>query len=85
MQAAMIGSHSGKFSILFLPMIDLSASDDSCIESTLSYMSSQARKQGCTPVITFDHPLWWKAAMIVLAADQVSNIKKSFSRLGDLI
>ena len=58
MQAAMVGNHPGKSSIVFLLMIDLSASDDSCINSTLSYLSSQASKQGCTPVITFDQPLW---------------------------
>jgi len=54
MRAAMIGNHPGKGSIVFLPFIDLAASDESCIYSTMTFVAKQASKYGCSPVLTFD-------------------------------
>ena len=61
MQIVQKGSYPGKSSVLYLPMIDMNPSDLSCIYSTLSYLSSHAKRHNVTPVVTFDQPLWWKA------------------------
>ena len=55
-----------KSEVLFLPIIDLNPSDESCIYSTLVYVEHQARKLNIpTPCITFDQPLWLKAVEII--------------------
>ena len=62
------GSHPGTADILFLPVIDLKSSDESCIYSTLKFIQSQASRLNIqTPYITFDQPLWIKAAEIIKA------------------
>ena len=44
--------------VLFLPIIDLNPSDETCIYSTLVYVEHQARKLNIpTPCITFDQPV----------------------------
>ena len=54
--------------ILFLPIINLNRSDETCIYSTLIYAESQAAKLNVpTPCITFDQPLWLKAIEIITA------------------
>ena len=60
MQALVKGKYSKQSSVLFLPMIDLPASDMSCVYSTLSFVKKESKKYGVTPVCTFDQPLWWK-------------------------
>lgn len=48
--------------MVFLPMIDLSPSDPSCIFSTVLYVSDQALQHKKTAaILTFDQPLYWKA------------------------
>ena len=48
--------------IIFLPIIDLNPTDETCIYSTLIFVSNQAGKLNIpTPCITFDQPLWVKA------------------------
>ena len=57
-----------KSEILYLPIIDLNPSDETCIFSTLLYIQRQARELNIpTPCITFDQPLWIKAVEIVKA------------------
>ena len=52
--------------VLFLPIIDLNPTDETCIYSTLIYIESQAQKLNIpTPCITFDQPLWLKAVEII--------------------
>ena len=75
MQMVHNGSHPGKATVVFLPMIDLDPSSMTCIYSTLIFLSDQARKQHVTPVITFDQPLWWKAWTIITNEPQDSNLK----------
>ena len=43
MQIVHKGSHPGKSSVKFLPMIDLNSSDPSCIFSTLTVVASHAK------------------------------------------
>ena len=55
-----------KSEVLFLPIIDLSPSDETCIYSTLLYIQSQAEQLSIpTACITFDQPLWLKAVEII--------------------
>ena len=57
-----------KSEVLFLPIIDLNPSDETCIYSTLVYIEHQARKLNIpTSCITFDQPLWLKAVEIITA------------------
>ena len=58
MQMVHQGDHPQPSSVMFLPMIDLDPNDPTCIYSTLNYVCNHARKHQCTPVITFDQPLW---------------------------
>ena len=55
------GSYPGKSKITFLSMIDLNPSDESCIYTTLHFISKEAIKNNCTPILTFDQPLYWRA------------------------
>jgi hypothetical protein len=82
MQYVHYKSHPGKSSVLFLPMIDMSSSDLSCIFSTLNYIAQHASRYGITPIITFDQPLWWKALTIILAEPDGSPIRKIVLRMG---
>ena len=82
MQSVVIGDTSGKASVVFLPMIDLSPNDDSCLFSTLSFICTQASRHGITPVVTFDQPLWWKSMQIISAADRTSPLSSVVLKLG---
>ena len=47
-----------------MPLIDMKATDYTCIYSTMSFIQSQARKYSGDAIITFDQPLYWKAMEI---------------------
>ena len=57
MQTVQHGPYPGKSTVLFMPMIDMKSSDESCIYSTLCFDSEQARRYKSTPILTFDQPL----------------------------
>ena len=62
------GNYPEKSNVAFLPIIDLSRSDPSCIFTTLEFVIDQAKSLNVeTPVITFDQPLWVKATEITTA------------------
>jgi hypothetical protein len=82
MQFVFKGEHPGKSSLLFLPMIDLSPSDPTCIYSTLTYVSKHAEKHNSIPIITFDQPLYWKALMIILSEPEESKLKTTVLKMG---
>jgi len=82
MQLVHKGEYPGKSSVLFLPMIDLDPSNESCVYSTLCFVADQAGKYGATPVVTFDQPLWMKAQQIVDSESSTSRIKQTVVRLG---
>ena len=84
MQAAHTGTHPGKSSTVFLPMINMDPTDLSCIYSTLKFICAQADRFDATPVITFDQPLWFKALTIVQNEPADSEIKGVVLRLGGL-
>ena len=55
-----------KSEVLFLPIIDLNPSDETCIYSTFLYLQSQAEQLSIpTTCITFHQPLWLKAVEII--------------------
>ena len=61
-------------SVHFLPIIDMSSSDMSCIYSTLKFVSDIACKYDKPTIITFDQPLFWKANIIVAGSkDSIIN------------
>ena len=70
MQTAAVPQNSNdpfsKASVKFLPIIDLSSSDETCLYSTLLFIKDEAKKQKIeVPCVTFDQPLWQKAVGIV--------------------
>lgn len=75
MQTVQTGFHTGKSSVIFLPMIDLNPSDMSCVYSTLQFVCNQAEKLNVKPVLTFDQPLYWKAQQIVCSEAAEDNVK----------
>ena len=66
MQHIFSDEQHSKSEVLFLPIIDLNPSNETCIYSTLSYITSQAERLNVpTPCVTFDQPLWIKATEII--------------------
>ena len=50
---------------MFLPIIDLSPTDSTCLYTALGFVIDQAKSLNIrTPVLTFDQPLWLKATEI---------------------
>ncbi|CAH3022720.1 unnamed protein product, partial [Porites evermanni] len=82
MQTISKGSHPGKSSVTFLPMIDMDPTNMSCIYSTLKFVEAQCKRQHTTPIITFDQPLWWKAQLIVESEPPDSELRSIILRLG---
>ena len=55
-----------KSTITFSPIIDLNPNDESCIYSTLLFVTEQAKRMRVhVPCVTFDQPLWLKACGII--------------------
>ncbi|KAK6171638.1 hypothetical protein SNE40_018084 [Patella caerulea] len=54
----------------------------SCVYSTLSFIADECNRHGCTPVITFDQPLWWKARTIINNESSDSKLKRIVLHLG---
>ena len=76
------GYYPEKASIHFLPFINLPASDENCLYSTLSFIASQGTKYGFAPVLTFDQPLYWKSLQIVKSVNPSSSVSKIVLNLG---
>ena len=63
------GTYPGKSKIMFLPIIDLSPTDPTCIYTTLEFVIDQAKSLNVrTPVLTFDQPFWLKATEIKIVS-----------------
>ena len=82
MQAISRGGHPGKSSVTFLPMIDLEPSNLSCIYTTLCFVSKECEVQRCTPILTFDQPLYLKSKIIVNNESQTSELRNIVLSLG---
>lgn len=77
--------HPGKSSIMFLPLIDMTPSDPTCVRSTLEYLSDHARRNGQTPIITFDQQLWWIAYTIIESQPMDSPLRECILVLGGFL
>lgn len=64
MQHVFSNEEHAKSEVLFLPIVDLNPSNETCIYSTLLYIENQA-VQLAVPCLTFDQPLWLKAIEII--------------------
>ena len=53
------GEYPGQSSVVLMHVIDLNPSDETCIYSTLLWVSEHAKRYNVTPVFTFDQPLWY--------------------------
>ena len=82
MQSVCRGPHPGKASVHFLPMIDMDPTDMSCIYSTLHFVAAESHRQGVTPMLTFDQPLYWKAKMINVHVKEGSELAPIVVNLG---
>ena len=82
MQMLQEGHHPGESGIIFLPMIDLDPSNESCVYSTLVFISDHPNKYKVTPIITFDEPLWWKAMNKVNNEPLNSSLRRIVLKLG---
>ena len=81
MQTIRKGVHKGQSSVSFLPMIDMSSSDITCINSV--YVLSHAKEHGVIYlIITFDQPLWYKAFSLINTESPDSDLCKVIPRLG---
>ena len=59
MQAVHEGNHTGKSSVLFLSMIDMTPRDVTCVMSMLNFVSRHAKSHDIlTPIITFESLLY---------------------------
>ena len=82
MQAVSKGPNPGNSSVTFLPMIDMPPTDLSCVYTTLHFVADMCRKQGKTPILTFDQPLYWKARLIQANEQTDSALSSIVLRLG---
>ena len=62
--------------------IDLNPSDMNCGYSTLLYISTHARRHNVAPIVTFDQPLWFKAAITQTSVSPDNGIISIVVRLG---
>ena len=80
MQAVTRGVHLGPSSFHFLPLINLQPSSMDCVYSTIVFVKNKCQKMGCSPIVTFDQPLYKKAMYLTKAED--SDVGDVFVRLG---
>ncbi len=81
MQYVQHGPHTGKSSVVFMPMINMNPSDMTCIVSMLSIISHYAIRYGLTPIVTFDQSIWWKSMVIIESEPVGSDLKGIVLRL----
>ena len=66
-------------------MIDMNPSDNTCVYSTLKFISEHAQTHNIhTPIVTFDQPLWWKAYNLIQTEPTASAIRNVIVRIGGL-
>ena len=61
---------------------DMDPTDMSCIYSTLHFVAAESHRQGTTPMLTFDQPLYWKAKTIIVHEKEGSELKPIVLNLG---
>jgi hypothetical protein len=76
------GIGRGVQKVLFLFLIDLLASSDSYVFSTLTFLAEQAIRYTNTSIFTFDQPSCWKSMMIISNSEDSSPIWQTVLKLG---
>jgi len=76
------GVFPGKSSMMFLPLLNMEPTNNTCIYSTLRYAVDHASRHEVDPVVTFDQPLWWKAKLILNTNPAKSEMSNLVLRLG---
>ena len=74
--------HPGLASVKFLPLINIYSGDKLCIVSILDFICNLAMKHNLPTIVTFDQPVYWKAAEIIIDAPQNSHLKGVVLMLG---
>ena len=82
MQKLSIGLQLGKASIFYMRFIDMPASNEICIKTTLNFIAEQAKKYGFPSMVTFDQPLSWKAFMKLKGESRESDLFQTILKLG---
>ena len=65
MQGIHKGPHSGKLTVMFLPMIEMHPTEPACMLSTLNFSHGLSAQHNFTTVVTFDQPLFYKAYLLI--------------------
>ncbi len=81
MQIVQKGENTGKSSVIFMPMIDMKSSDESCILATMYFVLEQSKRYNSSPIMTFDQPLYWKGTDIQQNEGDKSPLKEIVFRL----
>ena len=84
MQMVYAGSHPGESSVVFMPMTDLKASDETCVFSTMHFIVFLAKKCNADPILTFDQPLYQKTYEMQGKESENSDLKGIVLRPGGL-
>ncbi|XP_036361935.1 uncharacterized protein LOC118764887 [Octopus sinensis] len=82
MQIINNGDYPGQSSTMFLPMVDMNPNDMICDNSTSHFVAEHAKLYGATPVLIFDHPLWFKETTVVESPEENSDLHPIVLRLG---
>ena len=84
MQMIYKGDRPEQSSVIFMPMIDMKFSNESCILSTMYFVSNQAKQYNVNKILTFNQPLYWKDLEIQNNLPDSSQLKQIVLRLGGL-
>ena len=76
------GSHPGEPSVVFMPMTDLKANDETCIFLTMHVIFGHAKKYNSDPILIFDQPLYQKTYEMLGKESENSDLKRLVLRLG---
>lgn len=82
LQTVTNGPHPGKPSFHLLPMIDMNPNDLTCVYSTLRFIAKECKRNGATPIITSDQPLWWKSKTVIIREKADSDLRTIVLNLG---
>jgi len=63
-------------------MIDMDPGNMSCVQSTPLFIYHYVSRYKVTPIITFDHPHWWKALQVIQSQAENNQLRSIVLRLG---
>ena len=84
MQMIYQGDHPEQSAVIFIPMIYMKSSNESCILSTIYFVSNKTKQYNVDTILTFNQPLYWKDLEIQNNLPDSSQLKLIVLRLGGL-